>query len=343
MTTTTTPAPRIRGGARDDDGTMMRLPEAALPCRSCGAAVRHAKPERAEVLRVHLTVAASVLDRMTGPVPSEEVPVTTCDKCADRRERAAAILAEHPRVRRMHGMVALDRLDAALAALDLLGWRGWRGTRMVRTLTSTDEALHDLLAALATLGSAASWAAGYAREGVAAATRWGHVPDALRRDAAAAHRSLVHRRFESPAPVPPPTDGARGCLLCGRDALTIRPSDRAEAWGERLQVRPASLGGSGRREPVDGYACPACWPAIRAQGGVLGLPAATAALFAFLDYERVGFGAHLREGIATPWVALRPDTPPNREPWAHLDLDRLRRSLDASPLVRRKAKPGARA
>ncbi|HTN57839.1 MAG TPA: hypothetical protein VL043_06205 [Protaetiibacter sp.] len=116
---TTTHTPRAARERRsdttrdNDDGTAMLLPEGAVPCRSCGAAVAHPDPKRADVLRLPQANVLPVIGKAYGQ-PSLTVPLTTCDKCAERRDRAAALLAEHPRVRLAHGMVGLDRLDAAL-------------------------------------------------------------------------------------------------------------------------------------------------------------------------------------------------------------------------------------
>ncbi len=329
MTTTTPAAPARRSDtARDnDDGTLMRLPEGAAACRSCGAAVRHPKPERAEVLRIPVMLTTPQLAMMNTPAPLDSLPATTCDRCADRRERAAAMLREHPRVRRAHGMVALDRADAALVALDVLGWRGWRTGWAVNPLTTSDEDVMRFIDVLAPLGAAASFNR-YAREGVAASQRWGHVPGVLRRDAAVAHRELLHRRFEGVGQVPPPADGVAGCLLCGVGHVKGRMSDQADLWGQLREVSPGVLGGRGA-DRIRGYLCPACRRAVEEGGGALGQPAVDRALLAHVTY-RVAGGRVVRP-LGRAWCVLPAGTPTWDEPWSHADTAKLRRQFDESP------------
>lgn len=331
---TTTPAAATRRSDRsrdNDDGSLMQLPEGAAACRSCGAAVRRPIPERAEVLRIPVQLAFSQLARRNGPAPTVETGVTTCDRCTDRRERAAAMLREHPRVRRAHGMVALDRLDAAFAALDVLGWRGWRTGWAVKPITSDDASVMAFIDRLAPLGAAASFAAGYARAGIAASQRWGHVPGVLHRDAAAAHRELIHRRYETIGPVAPPEDGAAGCLLCGVGHVTGRGSDRTEIWGTRRQVSGAVFGGRGT---AVGYICPPCRRAVAAGGVALGQPAVDRALLVHVN-RKVIPGGRLGHALGRAWCALPTGTPAWSKPWEHVDADKLRRALDASPWGRK--------
>jgi hypothetical protein len=328
--TTTTPATRTRrsdDGLDNDTGTLMKLPEGALPCRSCGAAVRHPKPERAEALRIPMMLSHAQVMMMNGLAPLDSLPATTCDRCADRRERAVALLDAHSRVRRAHGQVALDRADAALAALDVLGWRGWRTGWAVNPLTTSDEDVMRFIDVLAPFGAAASFNR-YARGGIAASSRWGHVPGVLRRDAAVAHRELLHRRFEGVGPVPPPADGVAGCLLCGLGHVKGRMSDQADLWGQLREVRPGVLGGRGA-DRIRGYLCPACRRAVEEGGGALGQPAVDRALLAQVGY-RVSGGRVIR-ALGHAWCVLPAGTPTWDESWSHVDTTKLRRQFDESP------------
>lgn len=306
----------------------------ALPCRACGVLVANADPSRDTLATVPTIVPYGILSRAQVPIPSYQVLVTVCDDCGKRREHAEALLAEHPRVRLAHGMVAADRLDAALASFDVLGIRGSRLRRIVEGFTATDRDLAELIDALAPLGAAAWWTAGHVTANPNATRRWQHVGDLVKADTRAAHLALFHRAVEVMTRVAPPT-GASGCLLCGVGHLVGRESDRAVLWGRSLQAHPAALNGRSP-DPVSGHVCPRCRSFVEAVGGIVSLPAAGAALFDFLGFERIGFGIKMREGIARPWAALRPGTAANEKPWSHLDLASITRRLDSASGVRRR-------
>ncbi|HTL42444.1 MAG TPA: hypothetical protein VL294_13315 [Pseudolysinimonas sp.] len=299
-------------------------PTDALTCRSCGDEVKRPDPSRDEsvIIRAEMPLGMSLTsDR---PVPFGEEKVTRCDECADRRARAAELLAAHPRVRRAHGSVALDRLDAALAALDL---GGFRGRKVPASLTNTDAALLDLIDALAPVGAAATWSVTRTASGA----RWGHVSSERAADARTAIRDLVARRAEVPMPFAPPgslADGTQvlgGCLLCGRESLTVKPSEAAAAWGDLVRVNVAGIGGRTRPEPVTGYICPKCRESV-AKVGVPGLPAIQRAVLAHFGYE-LRRGYDLNMTTLRGWAALPVGTEPNRAPWQHLDLDKLARKF----------------
>jgi hypothetical protein len=310
-----------------------------LPCRSCGASVRVKDAASAEAIVRQQPLSMSQVAVLRGPAPTYEIEVSRCDDCNRRRDHAAALLAAHPRVARLHASVGLDRLDAALATVDLLlGPRGSRGGRILDHLTDSDAALREFIDALAPIGASVSWSVQKGGAGDRAGGRWSHVPRDLQLDAREAHRTLVRRRSEVPAAVAPPEHGARGCLLCGVGTVTARASDRETAWGPLLRAHPAAVNGRGPTA-IEGYCCPACRRALATTGGSVGLAAAGVALLAHLGFRRVGFGTTLKDGVARPWAALGSGAVPNASPWAHLDLARIERRLDKAPGVRRGVTP----
>jgi len=334
MTDTTSTQPprrtlRDRLAPLTGDGTVT-LPEGALACRSCGVGVREPDPSRADPLLIYRAVLPGYPRDL--PVPYDEVPLTWCNRCTARRATAEALLADHPRVRAEHGSVGVDRLDAALAALDVCGFRG-TGDSMIGTLTATDDALRVTIARLAPIGASCSWGV-RAIPGHAAGRRWSHVPAEQRRSAVDESRVLFRRQFESPALVPPPDDGARGCLICGVGHVRARPSDRARAWGQRFDWDVSHLGGRPRSERAIGYLCTADRLALRDNGNAIGVAVVERALLEHLGYLLLD-GAHFTRDLGAAWITRPPGSEPNREPWGHLDLARIRRGLDRSVWVRR--------
>lgn len=320
-------------------GVSSPLPTGALACRSCGRPVDHPDPGSVEVLSVWpRQIAISARDIL---VPSTDVRVTRCDICAPRVSRALALvvalnLGSVPGP----GEVEADRIDAALAALDLIGIRGDN----TRSLTRTPGDLGDLVAALAHIGGAASWSAGLLQgndPATCAPKRWAHVPSTLPRAAKDAYRALILRMMESPTACPPPLeDGTlRGCLLCGRGTLKVKPSDAAEAWGKVERVQPGTLGGTSTPEMVSGFICPVCRPSVETVGAP-GIPAIDRALTTYLGFALMS-GAEFRWPLGKAWAALPVGTESNREPWGHLDTVRLAHQLDAARYVQRVTQPEA--
>lgn len=336
MTTTTPkpPKPRPRGGILGPgDPRFEDLPDGALACRSCGVAVRQPDPARAADLTVYQRENPALARSMAEkgfPVPSFDVPLTRCDDCTARRAQAEAILAVHPRVRRTHGDVALDRLDAALGALDLLGYRGRHGEAMIDALMDDDAGIHRSMGHLAAIGGASSWSAANPVAGSAARGRWGHVRVELIERARRESRTLYHRQFESPAAVPPPEDGERGCLVCGVGHVRTLASDRS-AWGEIIRLDASVLGGSPRQ--VAGYLCPTDRAALLENGNAIGEVVTDKAVLAHVGYALTPLG-RIERAIAKAWVTLPAGTEPNRQPWEHADLARVRRIAERSTYVR---------
>ncbi|MDO7881785.1 hypothetical protein [Antiquaquibacter soli] len=298
---------------------------AATVCRVCGKIVKRPDPSRAETVLVYGPEFRSAQARGV-PASPAEVAATRCDECADRRRLAASLLAQHPRVQRAHGSVALDRLDAALAALDVGGVL--RRGRLVNDLTATDDDLAELILRMAALGALASWSSRGQLEG--ATKRWAHVRADLLADVRAEQTRLVRRLVEFPFPFTPPGADAgecAGCMFCGVGTLMVRESEALAAWGEQRRVDPSVLGGRHRPQPIAGHLCPPCRRAVE-QVGAMGIPAVQRALLRHFGYT-VTLGRALDfHGSLRAWVALKSGTPANRTPWAHMGPSMKEQLLD---------------
>jgi len=299
------------------------LPEAdaePLRCRGCGASPRWVDPARTETLRRYAVPHSA---RPDVHAVWRDTTVTRCDSCADRRELAAELLAEHPRVARGLGPVGLDQLDAALAALDAIGLRP---RKVVGSLVVSDEEVRELLAVLRDPGAAVLWSESLTSKG---GGRWAHVEREDRAAAKAACRQLVHLNVETPAPCAPPSrDGAlTACLLCGVGALRVKRHEAESVWGALRRVQPGTLGGALRPEPVAGFLCPECRVAVEHEGAP-GMGAVRRALLWSLGRVKESGGRwHVKLGSnIRAWAAV-PGAEPNSTPWGHLDLASLRVSL----------------
>lgn len=297
---------------------------AAAPCASCGVAV--AGPSERDDLDV-LTVATR-----DGRAEADII-VTRCSTCQTIYAAARDLLIAHTSVRPAIGSpsVAAHRLEPALVALDYLGIRD---PRVIDNLTDTAGDLRRLLNFMTIPGGGLRWAARFvgpdARSAARAQTNrepWQHVPAA---DHADAQRAWVHMyadRTEKPTEYACPLDKdgrASGCMLCGVASVTALPSRERAAgglWVSIEEVDPSALGGSGP-EAVDGHVCPSCDSAIDAAGGI-GQGAMRRAVL-----DRLGVPRHDRtigevDGLRA-WAATLAGSAPNRDPWAHVQLDYLR-------------------
>jgi len=309
------------------------LPEGALPCRMCGQAVPDPAPGAVETITL-----PSPYNGRGVPMGSDiGIPTTRCPECVRRRDSARQLMEDHPRIARENGNVGVDRADAMLAIFEAIGDN--RG-RMLEPLLATDDGLRELLEAMTSFGAAASWSAGFARPGKCEARRWGHVTDAVRKEASNAHRDLVLRRMETPEPVAPPAhDGAlAGCGFCGRGTLVVKPSKAVEAWGPLFRILPGVVGGSGP-DRIPAHLCPDCRASLRTTGGGIGIRAVEHALLASRGYAPMESWRVELSGVRA-FAALRPGTKPSAQRWAHLGQEQLARldaDLVSSPFVRRRA------
>lgn len=291
----------------EDRAEVRRLPDGYLPCLSCGVAVAGDGAERERV---------TALGRAGYPkTPSNRMVViemTRCPDCAALRERARALLEEHPRVSRAIGSheIAVHRVECALVGVQVLGARlGQLGS---------DKALPLLLSAMVAPGASARWAARFApvvlegsATGTCGAARWSHVSTetvAALRDAYGAYlRALTER----PAALRPP-DG-NGCLFCGIGSVTAPPSHSPEVW-HRCSALPSALGGQGA-ERLAGYLCPTCWSAVE-EVGSMGPSAMERALLMHLGVGRTLAPVALVALVA--WGVQRAPQAANRRPWEHV-------------------------
>lgn len=137
-------------------------------------------------------------------------------------------------------------------------------------------------------------------------------------------RATWHAPWTSCAPRT--TAAPSGCLLCGVGAVRALREDAGRVW-TLMSADSATIGGRPQPDTLDGVVCPRCDVAIdRAQG--VGQQA-----MALSVRDLLGMPPHLRslehiDGLIG-WAALTTGTPPNAEPWAHIDLTRIRESVNA--------------
>ncbi|GAB6858503.1 hypothetical protein [Microbacterium xylanilyticum] len=296
----------------------VQLSGSLLPCGVCGVAVEGPHLQRDVV---ELTISA-VDDPRLGVrelTPQRSLAVTRCALCRGRLERARAAVDAFGAFASRLGSRSLvvDRLEAVLAVEGVIG-------TAVRLASPRD--LSAALEHLNVAGAAALWSTRFApvqasdaRLGVANAAPFAHVGDELRQAARDALAALLRSRLAAPAAVPlgPPADSARrGCLLCGVAA--------ADAW-EALSASTRALGGRPSAGAVEGDVCGRCSDVL-ADVGSVGQTAMRRALLQHLGMTRT-FALDAIDMRVIGWGALPDGTPPNAEPWAHVDADALRRDL----------------
>ncbi len=298
----------------------VQLSGSLLPCGVCGLAVEgpHLQRDVAE-----LTISA-VDDPRLGVRelhPPRSLAVTRCPACRGRLERARAAVEVFGAFAARLGSRSLvvERLEAVLAVEGVTG-------SAVRLESPRD--LSTALEHLNVAGAAALWSTRFspvqasgARLGVANAAPFAHVDAEVRQAArdglAALLRSRLLRTGPVAVPLGPPVDSARrGCLLCGVAASTV--------W-EALTVSTRALGGRPSAEPIEGDTCAACSDVL-ADVGSVGQTALRRALLQHLGMTRT-FALDAIEMSVVGWGALPDGTPPNAEPWAHVDVAALRRDL----------------
>lgn len=261
-----------------------------------------------------------------GGVPhSVALALSRCAACAQRRERAQALLAAFPAVAHRQGSadVALWRAEAALAVPDALGValpdiRDARALALLLARLMGPGVTTRYTGYLAPQSRADGQATG---PQAAAPERWGHLDPERRAELRTAFTDYLRLRIETPRPVPHPDGG--GCAMCGVGSYTTLPSRAASAWTKH-DVRAAALGGRSRDGRGEVYVCGVCQQAV-SEAGSLGPTAMSRAVFRAVG---AGLGAQARVEIKpTGFAALPAGTPANDAPWQHLDLAALRREL----------------
>ncbi|MGX1694077.1 hypothetical protein ACWIBQ_01660 [Microbacterium keratanolyticum] len=298
----------------------VQLSGSLLPCGICGVAVEgpHLKRDVVE-----LTISA-VDDPRLGIRelhPPRTLAVTRCEACRGRLERARAALEACGAFAARLGSRSLiiDRLEAVLAVEGVTG---------IAVRLDSPRDLTTALEHLNVAGAAALWSSRFAPVqamgawlGLANIAPFAHVDVEVRQAARDGLATLLRSRLlrTGPAVVPlgPPADSARrGCLLCGVAASTV--------W-EALTASTRSLGGRPSPEAVEGDVCSACSDALVDVGSV-GQTSLRRALLQHLGMTRT-FALDAIEMAIVGWGALPNGTPPNAEPWAHVDVAALRRDL----------------
>lgn len=311
-------------------GRPVEAEEAELPdwaqCASCGIAVDGPfAREEVDELEVQVTVQQVIT-----------INVVRCATCAAIRERAEALLREHPSERARIGSqsIATHRLECALDALDAVS----APPEQVAKITASSADIRSLIAYLAVPGGTARWAAHVMllrpRQS-APAERWEHLSGAERAELREALAALLRARVEAPRPYACPSDtGLPGCLLCGVGTVLALPSTAEHGLWVEMSADSASLGGPARPDSIDGYVCLTCDAAIDSAGAV----GQTAMTLSVLRLLGVPPGLKYFDDLAgvVGWATLRGE-PPNVKPWEHLDLSELREAaakLTARPLTR---------
>jgi hypothetical protein len=292
----------------------------ARACRDCGVEVRHPKAVEVEYNAARAVLMAG--EPMVRPDQSK-FTFARCEKCTERRARAAALLYEYPSVRRTLGSLtyAVESVDAALVALDALRLK----PKVVDRLLASERDIRLALTHLAGAGAAARWSAAFipttqadARADTHAVRRWAVLSGREAQDLVDAYGALLAARLDGPHDVRVPADAdLRGCLLCGVGTVRVQSSAERDPWGERRRVKARLLGARrGGPEYVIGYVCRACRPATVTAGAV-GRRAMELALYAHLKLRPRLDGTQLPDLKA--FAALPLGTPPNTKPWSHVD------------------------
>lgn len=288
------------------------LPDGAVACARCGL------PTTGPTYEFHV-LARQVRIGNSGTVRNDDAPagstvtLSECDECRAVGDLAARLLDANRATARRIGSPARHQVTCALDALRAIG------APLPETLSR--DSLDELLA-LAPLGAAARWQALYSpvwrvgsRDDRAASEPWLFVGLDLHTDIRREYARWLARR-RPPRPVACPTGG---CLLCGVGSVLARHGDAP--WRETT-ANGSVLGGG--RGSVSGHLCPACQAAQDDAGSHM----LDAAILAVVDPDRAIRRkrpyAPSVEG-AQAWVVT--SRMPNREPFAHLDLDGLRASL----------------
>lgn len=320
------------------------LPDRHLPCITCGTATP-TPPTRSAVEWVDFVTGTDPLGRTrTG----DRVAMTRCPACARIDAQARAVVDAHPRLVAALGTArAHSAIEGVLVAPTLLG----RDTSGLDRLPAPVIGMH--VRSLGSIGLGLRWSL-RGRAMVANLRPWAHVRPGDRARLRSAYAAVLRERVAMagpPVPVPPPTltadevDGRQpvpgGCLFCGVAAVPVDAVKVARAGGpagaghEVWTVRrpePHTLGG--RRAPgrLVGHLCPPCDDAVEHEG--LGASAMERSVMGAIGLGGKWRGDPMFDGL-TGWGALyadalrrgEPAPPPNRERWAHIDLDAVTAAL----------------
>jgi hypothetical protein len=298
------------------------LPPDHLACPGCGVAVPPSQQGG--------VITATVLPTGAPGAPppphaqSRQVSFTRCPSCAALRERAEALVADHPRLaHRLGPDTAVHRVECGLLALDAVG---------LPAPDAPDEgAVADLVRLLFPVGTGVRWLARFSPSltvplGTCTAAPWGHLLDEQRQACLSARASMLRARVARSAPpvaVASPSHG--GCLMCGVSAVRVAAVRVEQDGGPQVTARDVwrpvtttcnALGGPPSPALLAGHLCPACAAALDAVGAV----GPTAMERAVREHLGIDGPAVPLDGLVG-WASS--GRPPNAAPWDHCDLSAL--------------------
>ena len=309
-----------------------------VPCEACGLAVSETRAEGVEPLEITVGKIRTGFDFEDGSpreVPNMvQAPVGRCPLCAQIHAAAVDLVAANWLVRSAIGdpSIAVYRVELALYALDAIGVVR---PEVIDAMTGTSGALARTVEAMARPGARAMWTTvARQRRGKNAlsmppcSTRWEHVDGATRRALNEAFVQLHVARTEKPVPVAAIDDDGRptGCGMCGIGSVMALPSQASRAWAQ-IMTDPEAVGAPSSPDPIDLLLCPRCDRAVD-QAHAVGPSAMRVSI---LDLLGADFGPRwddiAPQFSAIGWAGLPAGTPPNDEPWGHIDLGPLRDEL----------------
>lgn len=303
---------------------VIQLPTNWLACRVCGEATDATTQHGRDTITSHGREFRS--GSPTLAAREFETEMTRCSTCEERRELAVEANAEFPagRGRLVSDVLANTAVERALAVASVAG-QGLKLTSARRVRLA--------IRYLTPLGLAVTWETKFApvaeadvKSDTAAALPWAYVPEEIRERARHAFADYLRALTERPQPIPAPLGGA--CYLCGVASVEALPSRASSVWTE-ARVSPSALGGTSSAQ-VRASVCRTCADAAEAVGS-----------YGPSTIERLvlnSAGIARRLGIEN----VRLDPPawgvmglgPNLTPWAHIDLDHLRRQFDSGKVGR---------
>lgn len=304
-----------------------------MACMTCGVAVPG--PHRRKDVEGFGTTWKLLIpgSPKAGNTPVAAVMMTRCADCRALRQLALTLLDEHPRVQQGVGSrsIALDRVENALAALDVLGQAAptLRTDHDLRLLIDPDRGLATGGVAWRSEYANSSWQKPADVPRRAASARWAHVGQEQRQALRDGFAAMLRARTERPRTYAPPTDGPRGCLLCGVGTVVALPSRSTEVWTV-ASVPARALGGrGGGGSTLHGYLCPACSSAVEEAGGV-GPSAMELSLRRHLGVRQRGYGGPGEVQLVglVGWGALPGPVAVNAMRWQHVDAEEARSLLE---------------
>jgi hypothetical protein len=299
------------------------LPSGSLACADCGSLASGSVVEKV----ISFTKLAPIGggEYTTKEHGGAVFEFGLCPMHTARRASATELLRVHNKgVRHALGdwKYATELFDGAMVALELMG----ASAADVDALVATDRLMLKIARELGPLGQRARWAGRFqppTRPDADSRIYWSEPWEFEDRQAIEPIRAgverLLHEVAEVPVLMPPPDDGTpRGCLVCGVGAISVRPSEAAQAWGPIRRMPLAALGGRDGAV-VEGRLCPE-------DSNLLGEPPVWS--ISILDKSLMRFlGAPANSEYefdnARAWAVDLPNAKPSSERFAYLGADNL--------------------